>query len=378
MSFLGNARGILLAVAWVPLQGSDWAGADDFYFPFLSQDYWGSPVQQVGEVNLVPSSSKLNFEIPSTGLHTSILPWKHTLPGTEGWYVEALITVPTTQAPNDLLTAGLLISTNTTPQFGGEGIVMRVENQVEGQAITRRLIFEEIASGEVHSHYDQTMNAEDTSVRLKFQFLKEANFTLYCFEDSPGIWLCVAATTPQWNLEGSEGLTVAAFTAANLTLAAEGNPSMDDFYIYQDEADKDSDGIALEQENSLGTNPYAADSDKDGLTDAEEINTYNTNPLLADSDEDSFWDGLEIQAGGNPLEKSSLPSLMSPSFQAGSNNRSLQIQTFPGLTYQIQHSTNLVDWTNQGEVIVGTGASQAMDLGVSQETVEFYRIQITD
>ena len=378
MSLIGNARGLLLAVAWFPLQGSDWAGAEDFHYPFLTQDFWGSPIQEAGQVNLLASTGKLNFQMPNDGQHTAILPWKHTLPETEGWYVEALFSVPEPQAPNDLLTAGLLITTNTTPQYGGEGIVMRVENQVQDSTVTRRLIFEEIASGQVHTHYDQTMEAGDTSVRLKFQYLQENNFTLYCFEDSPGVWLCVAAKIPLWNLEGSDGMKVAAFTAANLTAAVESNASMDDFYIYQDEGDKDSDGLMLEQENSLGTNPYSADSDKDGLTDAEEMNTYNTNPLLADTDEDSFWDGLEIQAGGNPLEKSSLPSLLSPSFQAGSNNRSLQIHTFPGLTYQVQHSTDLVEWTNQGEAIVGTGDLQTMDLGVTQDNVDFYRIQITD
>ena len=378
MGFLGNVRGLLLAVAWFPLQGSDWAGAEDFHFPFLNQANWGTPIQEAGQVNLLSTSGKLNFEIPNAGQHTSLLPWKHTLPATEGWYVEALFSVPAAQEANDLLTAGLLITTSSTPQYGGEGIVMRVENQVEEGSVTRRLIFEEIASGQVHTHYDQTMEAEDTSVRLKFQYLQEANFTLYCFEDSPGVWLCVAATTPLWNLEGSDGMRVGAFTAANLTETVETNASMDDFYIYQDEKDKDSDGLLLEQENSLGTNPYSADSDKDGLTDAEEMDTYNTNPLLADTDEDSFWDGLEIQAGGNPLEKSSLPSLLSPSFQTGSNNRSLQIQTFPGLTYQVQHSTDLVDWTNQGEAIVGTGDSQSMDLGVSQDNIDFYRIQISD
>lgn len=48
------------------------------------------------------------------------------------------------------------------------------------------------------------------------------------------------------------------------------------------------------------------DSDKDGLTDAEELNIYQTNPLKADSDGDGYTDGDEVKAGYNPLGEGKL------------------------------------------------------------------------
>lgn len=47
---------------------------------------------------------------------------------------------------------------------------------------------------------------------------------------------------------------------------------------------------------------YFVDTDKDGLSDYEEINVYQTNPLSADTDGDGYLDKIEIMNGYNPLE----------------------------------------------------------------------------
>lgn len=47
--------------------------------------------------------------------------------------------------------------------------------------------------------------------------------------------------------------------------------------------------------------PLPADTDGDGLTDADETGVYGTNPTLADSDGDGILDGAEVAAGTNPL-----------------------------------------------------------------------------
>ena len=52
------------------------------------------------------------------------------------------------------------------------------------------------------------------------------------------------------------------------------------------------------------------DTDKDGLSDYEEINTYSTNPLKADSDGDRMSDYAEIEAGTNPNDKSEYPAYL--------------------------------------------------------------------
>lgn len=46
------------------------------------------------------------------------------------------------------------------------------------------------------------------------------------------------------------------------------------------------------------------DSDKDGVSDYDEVNLYNTNPFSADTDGDGFIDGTEISLGYNPLNAS--------------------------------------------------------------------------
>ena len=53
-----------------------------------------------------------------------------------------------------------------------------------------------------------------------------------------------------------------------------------------------------------------ADTDKDGLSDYEEINTHSTNPLKADSDGDRLSDYAELEAGTNPNDKSEYPAYL--------------------------------------------------------------------
>ena len=60
------------------------------------------------------------------------------------------------------------------------------------------------------------------------------------------------------------------------------------------ESDDDKDGLTLDEEESLGTNPKKADTDGDGLSDGDEVNKYKTNPLNNDSDGDGLKDNDEI------------------------------------------------------------------------------------
>lgn len=83
--------------------------------------------------------------------------------------------------------------------------------------------------------------------------------------------------------------------------------------------DTDADGLTDEQEATLGTNPYLADSDGDHLSDYIEVNYdsdagYNPyDPLLnpdgtdldamnADTDGDGMNDGEERAFGADPLD----------------------------------------------------------------------------
>lgn len=66
--------------------------------------------------------------------------------------------------------------------------------------------------------------------------------------------------------------------------------------------DSDGDGVSDSEETTKhGTNPFSTDTDKDGLDDLAEITVYHTNPRAADSDNDGLNDKQEIELGSDPL-----------------------------------------------------------------------------
>lgn len=80
-------------------------------------------------------------------------------------------------------------------------------------------------------------------------------------------------------------------------------------------ADTDRDGLRDDQENGSrvyngpgdpGSDPVLADTDDDSISDGDEISLANgfvTNPNLADSDDDGYWDALEIALGHDPTDQ---------------------------------------------------------------------------
>jgi hypothetical protein len=64
--------------------------------------------------------------------------------------------------------------------------------------------------------------------------------------------------------------------------------------------DTDKDGLTDAEEIVAGTNPVKTDSDSDGLFDFDEVKKFGTDPLNSDTDGDSFLDGEEILGGYNP------------------------------------------------------------------------------
>lgn len=64
------------------------------------------------------------------------------------------------------------------------------------------------------------------------------------------------------------------------------------------DADKLSDGREISE---TSTNPNKADTDGDGLTDGDEVMIHRTNPLKLDTDGGTIADGLEIERRTDPL-----------------------------------------------------------------------------
>lgn len=68
--------------------------------------------------------------------------------------------------------------------------------------------------------------------------------------------------------------------------------------------DSDGDGLSDAEEKELGTDPYDPDTDKDRLSDGEEVNKYRTDPLNPDTDWDFLKDGDEVfDYKTQPLER---------------------------------------------------------------------------
>jgi len=69
-------------------------------------------------------------------------------------------------------------------------------------------------------------------------------------------------------------------------------------------ADTDQDGLTNAQEANLGTDPNNPDTDNDGLTDGREVNETGTDPKNKDTDGDTLLDGAEVdQIGTSPNNK---------------------------------------------------------------------------
>lgn len=66
------------------------------------------------------------------------------------------------------------------------------------------------------------------------------------------------------------------------------------------ELDSDFDGVSDREEKLYGTDPFATDTDADGLTDRDEVMVFGTDPTKADTDGDTFPDGQEVTNGFDP------------------------------------------------------------------------------
>lgn len=77
---------------------------------------------------------------------------------------------------------------------------------------------------------------------------------------------------------------------------------------YTPNTDADYDGLTNLEEYNIGTHPYKKDTDKDKLSDGDEILKYMTDALKFDTDEDGYYDGYEVQEKTNPLDALSFPT----------------------------------------------------------------------
>ena len=96
-------------------------------------------------------------------------------------------------------------------------------------------------------------------------------------------------------------------------------------------------GLTNAAEVAPGTNLMKADTDGDGVRDADEVNIYLTNPLRADTDGDGSPDGAELAAGTDPKNPASRLAVASMAFAPTGFSQQWPAQT--SRRYRVLRST---------------------------------------
>ncbi len=110
-----------------------------------------------------------------------------------------------------------------------------------------------------------------------------------------------AKPNPKYTDTDGDGLTD--YEELNITLTDPEKADTDENGIIDSEEDPDGDGINNRDEIDLGTDPLSSDTDRDNLTDYEELYQYHTDPLSEDTDGDGLTDYDDIKLGFSPLLK---------------------------------------------------------------------------
>jgi hypothetical protein len=135
--------------------------------------------------------------------------------------------------------------------------------------------------------------------------------------------------------------------------------------------DSDGDGLSDYEELLVGSNQNKVDSDGDGLSDFAEVRTHKSNPLTTDTDGDGYSDGIEVARDGNPNNRSVTPTGALAVFPAVD----VEFYTLNSVKYQLEVSTDMVQWTSQGGVVVGNGGSQNHLVRAGKAT-QFWRLKV--
>jgi hypothetical protein len=129
-------------------------------------------------------------------------------------------------------------------------------------------------------------------------------------------------------------------------------------------ADSDEDGLTNAEERDFGSDPKLADSDGDGLDDGAEL-AAGTDPTKADTDGDGLDDGDEVLFGRDPLDEKSGPyeggwpmqsTTVKDEFEgACASEAVIRVGTrFPRVTLKDQHGdkVDLYDFAGHGKKVL--------------------------
>jgi hypothetical protein len=144
-----------------------------------------------------------------------------------------------------------------------------------------------------------------------------------------------------------------------------------------DNADTDGDSLVDGQEQAMGLNPLATDDDEDGVPTRLELlwdgltgylDGSDMNPGRADTDSDGVADAEEVAAGGNPLNPTDARRVCIRGLQVGDDGAATvgwnQYRNRAGIHvgFRLECSTNMTDWTEVGRFTSGGDEDSAVQM----------------
>ncbi len=156
--------------------------------------------------------------------------------------------------------------------------------------------------------------------------------------------------------------------------------SADEVLQLKDSEDPDSDGDGILDRFETGTGIYVSpedtgtnrtnsDSDFDGLYDGEEVAYYLSNPNILDTDGDGFGDGFEVSTGFSPISATSTPDAISSARTAVE----YRFNAANGVSYRIEASTDLANWSTIETSIVGAGGVVTRFYSIEGQARRYFR-----
>jgi hypothetical protein len=171
-------------------------------------------------------------------------------------------------------------------------------------------------------------------------------------------------------------------------------------------ADSDDDGLSDAEEKAAGSHPLMTDSDTDGLTDIQElrlsrtspvnpdtdgdgqedgsedpdgdglsntkeIQESSTNPLLADTDGDGFNDSFELSSGFDPTQAASTPDAVSTILLAVE----FRFNAAQGVSYRIEGSNDLQNWLIIEPSLLGHGGVVTRLYSTQEHPTRYLRVR---
>ena len=182
--------------------------------------------------------------------------------------------------------------------------------------------------------------------------------------------ITVNSTSPltyQWYHEGEK-----TFTTADATFVARPSLAGTHFVVARNAA-----GPVVGAVTALTVLDAGPDADGDGISDTDEATVYGTNRFRADSDGDGLSDYHELfDTQTDPLSPASAFRVAALAVVAG--QLELTFESVPGLEYQLEASSDLVDWAPAGPSFVATGKTTALrdPLPFSAATPRFLRVRV--